>query len=183
MAIRLSPGRIARYIRFRGPTRLPTELSSVVDLHISDKYKHLADKHAAVIGFDFDNDLNCRSTNGGTRKELVDRSFIWADIAEIAEHYDADIIELTIFRLQETNRESDRGQNVPSEDGWMSELWHADNYPPDAFKILVYLTDVGDEQGAFEYRVPVHYVRPRSNHSWRDRRYADDCVGKKVTGV
>ncbi|MCZ6666542.1 MAG: hypothetical protein O7B81_14660 [Gammaproteobacteria bacterium] len=167
---------------YRSPIRLPRELASVVDVHIGDKYRHIADKHAATIGSFFDNDQNCRSTNGDVRKVLVDHSFISDDIAGIAAQYDADIVELTIFRLQETDRRSDRGQTTPSGDGWVSELWHSDNYPPDAFKILVYLTDVGDEQGPFEYKIPVEYVPSNHRNSWRETRYAYDGAGTNVTG-
>lgn len=180
--VRLNGRRIIRNIRFHSAIALPGELSSITDLHVSRKYKYIADKYATIIGFYFDNDQNCRSTNGGARKELIDNSFISDDIARIAEHYDADIIELTIFRLQQTNRNSNRGQTVPSEDGWVSELWHSDNYPPDAFKILVYLTDVGDEQGAFEYKVPIEYVPSKPGNTWRETRHSYKGVGNKVLG-
>lgn len=174
--------RIAAHFLFQRPIPLPHELDSVDDVHVSDKYKHLADKYAAPIGHFFDNDLNCRSTSRGVRKELIDNSFISRDIARIAERYDADIVELTIFRLLETDRSSDRGLTVSTEDGWVSELWHSDNFPPTDFKVIVYLTDVSNQQGPFEYKVPVEYVPSNSDLDWQDTRYAYDGSGKKVTG-
>ena len=83
-AIRSIPSRIVRSRHCQSQIRLPRELDSVADIHVGDEYRHIADKHAATIGSYFDNGKNCRSTNRGVRKELVDRSFISGDIAEIA---------------------------------------------------------------------------------------------------
>ncbi|MCZ6674369.1 MAG: hypothetical protein O7C75_15680 [Verrucomicrobia bacterium] len=104
------------------------------------------------------------------------------DIAAIVTDYDAYLFELTIFRLLETERQSDRGRIKPTESGWVSELWHSDNYPPHAFKIIIYLSDVGDSQSPFEYKDPVEYVPWNPRLGWEDTRYPYACKSKKVTG-
>ena len=97
------------------PLVLPRELGSVCDVHVSDKYRGLAEKYGATVESFFDRDENCFPTSGGTRKALADTDFILADVKRIADDYAARIVELTIFRLLETRRQSDRGRAVPTD--------------------------------------------------------------------
>jgi hypothetical protein len=171
-----------RFFAYRRPFMLPAELGSVKDIHVSNKYQHMAEKHASNIGRFFAKDENCRTTNNGVRKELVDKSFMVADVTEIAANYGAEIIELTVFRLSKTQRISNRGASMPTDDGWVSELWHSDNYPPDSFKIIIYLSDVGSKNGPFEYKDPVDYRPANWTLNYKDTRVTDKSTGTVVTG-
>jgi hypothetical protein len=174
--------RISTHIRYLAPLVLPDELTAAEHIHVSNKYEDIADKYAEIIAGYFDAKVNCHATHPGVRMELIDNSFIAADLQGIASHYNAKIVELSIFRLQGTKRKSDRGEQMPTEDGWVSEVWHSDNFPATDFKIIIYLTDVGAKQGPFEYKYPVEYVTPRPFLKLRDTRRAYDGQGRLVTG-
>ncbi|MDG2385064.1 MAG: hypothetical protein P8N76_25560 [Pirellulaceae bacterium] len=171
-----------RWLRYRSPERLPSELKELEEVHISDKHHALMRRHGAFIKAKLDQQAPDDSDERGVRKSLGDTTFLETDIAKIANSYEAQVIELTVFRLLETQQSSDRGKKTPAKGAWISELWHADNYPPDAFKILIYLTDVGEDNGPFEYLTPVQYHPPDSSLSWRDTRIANPGHGHKVTG-
>jgi hypothetical protein len=162
--------------------RLPGELRSPTDVHVSQKYRHLADRHTATVDAWFTRDDNCTVTHDGVRREIVDLAFVRPDIESIAAGYQAQIRELSIYRLETTPRASDRGCALPSGEGWVSELWHSDNYPAGNFKILVYLTDVGEQQAPFEHRVPVRYRPRRRGLSWQETREASDGASRTITG-
>ncbi len=172
----------SEYFQSRASIKLPPELSSATDVHVSDKYKYLADKYSDTIKSCFDNDRNCEMTNNGVRKALVDRSLIRPDIDRIAEQYGAELWELTIFRLQETERASDRGGVVPTDGGWISELWHSDNDRPGQFKIIVYLSEVTEERAPFEYKVPAEYIPYKWRRIENTSRIPFQGEGRKVTG-
>lgn len=174
-------GWLRRRLPTLGATRIPADLSSVTEVYVGRKYDFLL-RHAEEVRRRFDDPQMCKETNGGTRLELTDTSFLCDDVARIASDYGARVIELTVFRLRETPRPSDRGNAVPTDDGWVSELWHFDNFPADAFKILVYLSDVEEEQGPFEYKVPVDYRPPRPGLPLQSTRCAEDGQGQVVLG-
>ena len=174
-------GWLRRRLPTLGATRIPADLSSVTEVYVGRKYDFLL-RHAEEVRRRFDDPQMCKETNGGTRLELTDTSFLCDDVARIASDYGARVIELTVFRLRETPRPSDRGNAVPTDDGWVSELWHFDNFPADAFKILVYLSDVEEEQGPFEYKVPVDYRPLRPGLPLQSTRCAEDGQGQVVLG-
>ncbi len=174
--------RLSAYVRSKQTVKLPVDLASVTEANVSEKYKYLADKYADKIKHYFDNDENCEHTNNGVRKHLIDHTFLQPDVDRIAESYGAKIRELTTFRLQETDRKSDRGNVAPTDEGWISELWHTDNDRPGQFKIIVYLSDVTEDRAPFEYKVPVEYIPYISGHVVNDNRIAYKGDGRKVTG-
>lgn len=173
--------RLSKFAYSQATVKMPPELKSATDVHVSDIHKHLADKHAETIKNYFDNNQNCRPTNNGVRKQLIDRSFLQADIDRVAERYGARIDELTIFRLQQTDRKSDRGGITPTGEGWISEIWHSDNDRPGQFKIIIYLSDVTETSAPFEYKVPVKYV-PYARRPVNSSRIPYEGEGEKVTG-
>lgn len=86
-------------------------------------------------------------------------------------------------------------RNLPSRaSDQVSWLWHYDNHPSQIRKIMIYLTDVTDETGPFEYlRAPETgiplYIPPtplsgygRISHDMIERRLAEGYQGHKVTG-
>ena len=113
---------------------------------------------------------------------LQDTAFLASDLGQIALDYNADIYELTVLRLCQTRRNSDRGLKSTTNAGWESELWHADNVEPGCFKIIIYLTDVSEDQAPFEYSIPAEFRPHDPNASWHDTRMPGSRRGRQVCG-
>ena len=104
------------------------------------------------------------------------------DYKMLEDVYNAQIWEFSIYRNVKCDILSNRGDTVrPKTKHWGSELWHYDNHDCNNFKIIIYLNDVSEEDGAFEYKEPIQYFPHAGDKNIHTRLDLKD-IGKKVTG-
>jgi len=136
---------------------------------VNERYKYISDKYSFLTKQMFDNEINIKPESYLVK--LDDLSFMMEDIQKIADNYNCDIFETAVYRSYATDMDSQAGTtvqanivpdeqgNVPFKSKWYSEMWHFDNHGDDTFKILVYLSDVENEDHApFQYKTPVEFI-------------------------
>jgi len=173
------------------------------NIYVGDYYSFFADKYADKIKQNFDDNINCRKIYPQEiydEKPLFINQFVvneykenkWVDVHkeplfineirkdfwEIADSLGANLYDINIIRSCKTLKPSARG--TLKKDGYASETWHWDNNPDFVFKIMIYLNDITEKQGPFEYKYPIEYKE--HDNSDRNSRINISEVGKKVVG-
>jgi len=151
--------------------KLPDELDGNRLLSATEDFAWIYHEHGEKIKLAFDKGGDTvKVTNrfpDGTpcRSELKDTGFL-ADVEqELGQRLNAfphPTNGLAVYRLSNPN-----GNLEPAKE-WVSELWHIDNFDNDGFKVLVYCSDVDDDNAPFEYQDPPTFVPviPRNTTNW-----------------
>ena len=89
------------------------------------------------------------------RSQLKDTRFLAGVEQELGQLFNAvphPTNGLAVYRMS-----NPKGLSEPEKE-WVSETWHIDNFDDNGFKVLVYCSDVGDDNAPFEYQDPPTYV-------------------------
>lgn len=105
--------------------------------------------HGMRVTHRFPNGSPCRS-------ELSDTSFLSELEESLAQRFHAvrfsQGVSIAVYRLSNPD-----GLPEPSSN-WISEQWHTDNFDDDGFKLIVYFSDVAEDNAPFEYQDPPTFV-------------------------